>query len=69
MADKPETPPRPPAEDETHIARRKLLRLTCYVAPAIIGTFAARDAAAATCDPQTYCNPRVEDPEDCFPKR
>jgi hypothetical protein len=43
---------------ETRLARRKLLKLTAYAAPAIIGTFTMRAAAQATCPPPPGCNPQ-----------
>jgi hypothetical protein len=59
------------------LARRKLLKLTVYGAPAIVGTFATRDASAATCDPnqgcppdtgcQPTCNPSQCGPDTCKP--
>ena len=51
------------------LARRKLLKLTLYGAPAIIGTFTMRDAAAATCEPNTQCPPDTGCQPTCVPSQ
>lgn len=72
----PETSPEKAAEESEAIARRKLLALGVYVAPAIIGTLLlSPDAQAqtASCGPTscqpTPCNPVPCDPRGCPPIR
>ncbi len=57
-----------PAPDNATLARRKLLRVVCYVAPVVIGTFLAGKAAAASCDPQSGCNPNAPCHPSCHPR-
>jgi len=54
-------------EEPARLARRKLLRLVAYAAPVIIGSFAARDAAAASCAPNAGCSPHSPCNPACFP--
>jgi hypothetical protein len=50
-----EPPDAPKEEDGATIARRKLLRLTAYMAPAVLGTMLySREAGA---QPMSGCNP------------
>ncbi|HEY3451736.1 MAG TPA: hypothetical protein VGK67_35595 [Myxococcales bacterium] len=74
QGDSPENEPE--GSDAEKIARRKLLKLGAYAAPAIIGTLLiSRDAQAQTiscgpgnCSP-TPCNPVPCDPKGCPPIR
>jgi hypothetical protein len=61
------------------LARRKLLRLAAYTAPAVIGIFTTRDAAAQSCGPysadqlelwhRTNCQPSDRGPSSWSPGR
>jgi len=42
------------------LARRKLLKLTAYAVPAVIGTFSLHAAAQTTCGPPPSCPPNCE---------
>lgn len=66
----PQEPPRPPANGDEAIARRKLLRAGAYLAPAILGALLSRSAFAQypSCSP-AMCNPNLCGPgtEPCGP--
>jgi len=63
-------PQRPPTEDleAAALARRKLLQLTAYAVPAIIGTFSLHAAAQTTCGPPPTCPPNSPCPPECRPQ-
>ena len=51
------------------LARRRLLKLGAYVAPAVVGTLLlSGNAKAASCFPQTLCNPCAPCNPACFPR-
>ncbi len=64
-------PPQRATSEELEIdalARRKLLKLTVYAVPAVIGTFSLHAAAQATCTPPLGCPPNSPCPPDCRPQ-
>lgn len=68
---RPKPPPVPEAEGLEKIARRKLLKLAAYTAPAVIGSLlVSQDALAAqvSCNPPP-CTPRNPcGPSTCKPR-
>lgn len=48
-------------------ARRKLLKLAAYSVPVVVGTLTARQASAATCEPNTGCPPNTGCQPNCEP--
>lgn len=69
MSERKDEPPTD-AEDAAIAARRKLLKLTVYAAPAIVGTLllSGDAAAAASCFPQVICNPCAPCNPACWPR-
>ena len=62
MSKRSEPPQRPPTDDleADALARRKLLQITVYAVPAVIGTFSLQAAAQTTCGPHSSCPPNCE---------
>ena len=67
--------PKNPPPDDVVLARRKLLKVVAYVAPAIVSTLAVRHASAQTtpscgpsvCPPDSGCQPACG-PSNCRPQ-
>jgi len=70
VSQRSDPPQRPPTEDleAAALARRKLLQLTAYAVPAVIGTFSLHAAAQASCGPPGHCDPKCQN-NPCVPCR
>ncbi len=70
MSERSDPPPAPHLEqlEAEALARRKLLKLTAYAVPAVIGTFSLHAAAQATCTPPVGCPPNSPCPPECRPQ-